>query len=140
MIRDLKTILIPDGIDDERVDSVLANLLGLSRASVEKLLNAGEVKLGKKSLAKSDRVHTGQIVDVLLPEPANSEAIPKTPLSDLKIIFSHSATVKAIGFSITICFLLFKDLMACSACSPLGVHMQTASNSTCELNNSSIEV
>jgi 23S rRNA pseudouridine1911/1915/1917 synthase len=93
MMRDLKTILIPEGIEDERVDSVLANLLGLSRASVEKLLNAGEVKLGKKSLAKSDRVHTGQIVDVLLPEPASSEAIPKTPLNDLKIVFEDDDLV-----------------------------------------------
>ena len=104
MIRDLKTILIPDGIDDERVDSVLANLLGLSRATVEKLLNAGEVKLGKKSLNKSDRVKSGQIIDVLLPEPASSEAVPKTHVSPLGTIgltafitllkFASSSTIR----------------------------------------------
>ncbi|MEN9698516.1 MAG: hypothetical protein RL448_471 [Actinomycetota bacterium] len=90
MSRETRNIEVPEGLDEERIDLALSRILGFSRASIEKLITAGEVKSGKKTLNKSDRVTAGQRIEVLLPEPPSSEAIPKTPLKDLKVIFEDN--------------------------------------------------
>ena len=82
MSRETRNIEVPEGLDEERIDLALSRILGFSRASIEKLITAGEVKSGKKTLNKSDRVTAGQRIEVLLPEPPSSEAIPKTPLKE----------------------------------------------------------
>lgn len=100
MNREIKNVEIPDALEGERIDTALARVLGLSRAIVEKLISAGDVKSGRKKLGKSDRVSAGQSIDVLLPEPPSSEIIPKTPLKDLKVIYEDSDLIvvnKPIG-------------------------------------------
>lgn len=100
MERELRVIDIPEGLTGERIDSALSRILGLSRSAIEKLLTSGEVKSGKKTLVKSDRVESGEKIEVLMPLPPSAEAIPKTPLENLKIIFEDDDLVvvdKPIG-------------------------------------------
>ena len=92
-VREIKNVLIPDQLDNERIDSALANLLQLSRSAIVKLLESGEVSLGHKVLSKSDKVQAGQSISVLLPEPPSGEAIPPTPIEDLEIVYQDTDLV-----------------------------------------------
>ena len=100
-MRELKTVEIPEGLDNERIDSALARILGLSRSVVVKLLESDEVSLGHRILGKSDKVQSGQVISVLMPEPPSGVAIPPTPLEDLKIVYQDTDLVivnKPVGW------------------------------------------
>ncbi|MFM8620411.1 MAG: RluA family pseudouridine synthase [Candidatus Nanopelagicaceae bacterium] len=92
-MRELKNIEIPVELDNERIDSALAKVLGLSRSVIVKLLDSGEVSLGHRKLGKSDKVQNGQLISVLLPEPPSGIAIPPTPLAELKIVYQDTDLV-----------------------------------------------
>ena len=92
-MRESKSVEIPEGLDNERIDSALARILGLSRSVIVKLLDSDEVNLGHKVLGKSDKVFSGQIITVLMPEPPSDIAIPPTPLEDLTIVYQDTDLV-----------------------------------------------
>ena len=92
-MRELREVEIPEGLENERIDSALARALGLSRTIIVKLLESEEVKLGHKILTKSDKVSTGQIISVLLPEPPSGVAIPPTPIDNLEIVYQDTDLV-----------------------------------------------
>jgi 23S rRNA pseudouridine1911/1915/1917 synthase len=92
-VRESKSVEIPEGLDNERIDSALARILGLSRSVIVKLLDSDEVNLGHKVLGKSDKVLAGQIITVLMPEPPSGIAIPPTPLDDLTIVYQDTDLV-----------------------------------------------
>jgi 23S rRNA pseudouridine1911/1915/1917 synthase len=92
-VRESKSVEIPEGLDNERIDSALARILGLSRSVIVKLLDSDEVNLGHKVLGKSDKVLSGQIITVLMPEPPSGIAIPPTPLEDLTIVYQDTDLV-----------------------------------------------
>lgn len=79
--------------DGERIDAALVQVLGLSRSAIARLLDAGEIVCNGKSVAKSAKVETGQIIEVLMPEPDSGEAIPKTPIADLEIVYDDKDIV-----------------------------------------------
>ena len=41
MARELRTLVVPEGVEGERVDSALTRVLGLSRTAVVRLLENG---------------------------------------------------------------------------------------------------
>ena len=92
-MRESKSVEIPEGLDNERIDSALARILGLSRSVIVKLLESDEVNLGHKVLGKSDKVQSGQVITVLMPEPPSGIAIPPTPLDDLTIVYQDTDLV-----------------------------------------------
>jgi len=92
-MRELKNVEIPLELDNERIDSALSRLLGFSRSVIVKLLDSGEITLGHRKLSKSDKVESGQIISILLPEPPSGIAIPPTPLPDLKIVYQDTDLV-----------------------------------------------
>ena len=92
-MRELKSVEIPEGLENERIDSALARILGLSRSVIVKLLDSDEVSLGHRVLGKSDKVQSGQTITVLMPEPPSGIAIPPTPLEDLKIVYQDTDLV-----------------------------------------------
>ena len=92
-MRESKSIEIPEGLDNERIDSALARILGLSRNVIVKLLDSDEVTLGHKVLSKSDKVLAGQSITILMPEPPSGIAIPPTPLEDLTIVYQDKDLV-----------------------------------------------
>ena len=98
--RELRTLSVPEGVAGERIDSALTRVLGLSRTAVVKLLEDGDITTGGKAMPKSDRVSAGQIIDVLMPAPINTDPIPLTPLEGLTIVFDDQDIVvidKPIG-------------------------------------------
>lgn len=92
-MREIREVQIPEGLDNERIDSALARILGLSRSVIVKLLDSDEVTLGHRILGKSDKVQSGQVITVLLPEPPSGEAIPPTPLDEMKIVYQDTDLV-----------------------------------------------
>jgi 23S rRNA pseudouridine1911/1915/1917 synthase len=98
--RELRTLSVPEGVAGERIDSALTRVLGLSRTAVVKLLEDGDITTGGKAMPKSDRVTAGQVIDVLMPAPVNTDPIPLTPLEGLTIIYDDQDIVvidKPIG-------------------------------------------
>lgn len=98
--RELRTLSVPEGVAGERIDSALTRVLGLSRTTVVKLLEDGEITTRGKAMPKSERVTAGQIIEVLMPAPLNADPIPLTPLEGLTVIFDDSDIVvidKPIG-------------------------------------------
>ena len=91
--RELRTLSVPEGVAGERIDSALTRVLGLSRTSVVKLLEDGDITTNGKVMPKSDRVVAGQIIEVLMPAPINSDPIPLTPLEGLSIIYDDNDIV-----------------------------------------------
>ena len=88
-----RTLTVPEGVAGERIDSALTRVLGLSRTAVVKLLEDGDITSGGKPMPKSDRVTAGQVIEVLMPEPINSDPIPLTPIDGLSIIYDDSDIV-----------------------------------------------
>jgi 23S rRNA pseudouridine1911/1915/1917 synthase len=98
--RELRTLSVPEGVAGERIDSALTRVLGLSRTAVVKLLEDGDITTGGKAMPKSDRVTAGQVIDVLMPAPVNTDPIPLTPLAGLTIVYDDQDIVvidKPIG-------------------------------------------
>jgi 23S rRNA pseudouridine1911/1915/1917 synthase len=91
--RELRTLSVPEGVAGERIDSALTRVLGLSRTSVVKLLEDGDITTNGKVMPKSERVLAGQVIEVLMPAPINSDPIPLTPLEGLSIIYDDEDLV-----------------------------------------------
>jgi 23S rRNA pseudouridine1911/1915/1917 synthase len=91
--RELRTLSVPEGVAGERIDSALTRVLGLSRTSVVKLLEDGDITTNGKVMPKSERVIAGQIIEVLMPAPINSEPIPLTPIEGLSIVYDDNDIV-----------------------------------------------
>ena len=98
--RELRTLSVPEGVAGERIDSALTRVLGLSRTAVVKLLEDGDITTGGKAMPKSDRVTAGQIIEVLMPAPINTDPIPLTPLEGLTVVYDDQDIIvidKPIG-------------------------------------------
>lgn len=85
--RELKQILIPEGLVGERVDAALSRLLGISRTTVADLIDAGEVTKKGKSVMKSSKVEVGEHFEILLPEVKPVGQLTPTPIDNLKVVY-----------------------------------------------------
>ncbi|GAB3761861.1 RluA family pseudouridine synthase [Microlunatus parietis] len=86
-------MLIPDGLDGERVDAAVARMLGLSRTRIAGLVEQGQVLLDGKPAGKSDRVRAHSMLEVELePERPAAEVAPQT-VADLKIVYDDDDIV-----------------------------------------------
>lgn len=93
MAREHRTLVLPEGVAGERVDSALTRVLGLSRTMIARLLEDGEVKTKGKSMQKSERVVAGQMIEILMPETAIEAPIPLTPLAGLSVLYDDASIV-----------------------------------------------
>ena len=84
---------MPEGVAGERIDSALVRVLGLSRSAIVRLIDDGDITSGGVPLGKSERVSAAQVIEVLLPETIEREAIPLTPLEGLEIIYNDDHIV-----------------------------------------------
>jgi len=95
-----RVLLVPEGLDGDRVDVAVARLLGLSRSKISDLIDAGQVRLDGHPVAKADRVHTGRMLEVKLPDQSPGlEVVPQT-VQGVDIIFDDDHIVvvdKPIG-------------------------------------------
>lgn len=92
-MRQERRLVVPEGADGERIDAALVRVLGLSRSTIVKLLENGEIRCEGKAITKSFKVATGQIIDVLMPDTTPTEAIPHTPVKGMDVVYDDDFIV-----------------------------------------------
>jgi 23S rRNA pseudouridine1911/1915/1917 synthase len=84
---ELKVVLVPDGLDGERVDAAIARMLGLSRSRSADLIGKGQVRLDGREVAKSDRAPAGAMLEVELDDEGPALAVVPEEVEGLKITY-----------------------------------------------------
>lgn len=72
---DVRNVLVPEGLEGERVDAAVARLFGLSRTRAAELAAEGHVEIDGAGVAKSARVMTGARIEITLPPAPTSKAL-----------------------------------------------------------------
>lgn len=89
----VRSVLVPDGLDGERVDVGVARLLGLSRSTIADIAGAGGVREDGRSLSKADPLSAGRLLEVELPQQASGvQPTPKT-VAGVKICYDDEHIV-----------------------------------------------
>ena len=67
---EIRTIVVPDGLDGERLDSAISRMLGFSRTKAAELIEAGDVLLDDVVTDKATKVTAGALLEVTIPAAA----------------------------------------------------------------------
>ena len=90
---ELKVVLIPEGLDGERVDVAVARMLGLSRSKIIDLIQDRHVLLDGVPVAKSDRARMGSMLEVTFPEQGDELAVVPQTVPGLDVLFDDDHIV-----------------------------------------------
>lgn len=71
-----RVLLVPEGLEGERVDTAVSRMLGVSRSRVADLAADGSVVVDGQVAGKSDRVRAGSVLEVALGEPRTASIQP----------------------------------------------------------------
>lgn len=80
-----RSLIVPDGLEGVRTDAALARMLGLSRSFAAEIAAAGGVRMGGVTLAKSDRLRAGELIEVEWIEKEEPTVVPLA-VPDLRIV------------------------------------------------------
>ena len=92
-----------DGLAGERVDAAMAQMFGLSRTRAADLISRDLVTIDGGSVAKSDRVLPGALLDVTIPVEGDPLAVVPEIVEGIKIIHDDEALVvidKPVGVAV----------------------------------------
>ncbi|KQY63997.1 MULTISPECIES: RluA family pseudouridine synthase [unclassified Nocardioides] len=98
-----RTVLVPEGLAGERVDTAIARMFGVSRTRAAELIFEGNVQVDGGEVGKSDRVHPGAMLDVTFPRRADPLQIKAEIVEGIKIIHDDDAIVvidKPVGVAV----------------------------------------
>lgn len=85
-----RVLIVPDGMDGERLDAAAARMLGLSRSRIAEIVADGGVRLDGVTAGKSERLRGGQMLEVVLAEkPAGVEVRPAV-VAGVRIVHDDS--------------------------------------------------
>jgi 23S rRNA pseudouridine1911/1915/1917 synthase len=102
-VTERRTVTVPDGLVGERVDAALARMFGFSRSRAAELIGQGNVRLDGHEPAKSERVESGVLLEVEIPEALDPlEVVPET-VEGIGIIHDDEAIVvidKPVGVAV----------------------------------------
>ena len=90
---DLRSLPVPEGLEGERLDAALARLFGLSRTKAAELVSAGLVRLDGELGAKSDRIHSGALLEVELASAAPRLRLDTEPVPGMRVVFDDADLV-----------------------------------------------
>jgi 23S rRNA pseudouridine1911/1915/1917 synthase len=100
--RETRNLSIPEGLNQERVDAALSRLLGLSRNVIVGLIEHGEISKNGKAVGKSDRVATGDQLEILMPAAKGEAKLVATPIYGLKVVYDDEYLIvidKPVGIA-----------------------------------------
>ena len=85
---DVHNVLVPEGLEGERVDAAVARLFGLSRTRAAELATDGLIEIDGAGAGKSTRVTTGARIEVTLPAVGASPSLEVVaePVPGMRII------------------------------------------------------
>src|SRR6187200_2591773 len=92
-VAEQKVVLVPEGLNGERVDAAIARMLGLSRSQVVELIEAGRVLLDGASITKSDRVSVGSMLEVELDDQPRVAAVRPEQVEGVVIVYDDDDIV-----------------------------------------------
>jgi 23S rRNA pseudouridine1911/1915/1917 synthase len=87
------TWLVPEGLEGDRLDAAAARITGLSRSRIEALIGAGSVWLNSVAVAKSERVHAGDLLEVDLAEADNTVQVTPKEVAGIDIVYDDADIV-----------------------------------------------
>ena len=88
-----RSMPVPEGLADMRVDAGLARLLGLSRTAVATVAESGGVELDGVQAGKSDKLMAGSWLTVRLPEEAAPVENTPAEVEGMNILYSDDDIV-----------------------------------------------
>ena len=100
---DHRTVLIPEGLDGERVDVAMARMFGLSRTRSGELIGQELVHLDGATVVKSDRVHEGAQLEVSIPSVVDPLAVVPSLVEGIEILYDDDHIVvidKPVGVAV----------------------------------------
>lgn len=86
----MKVLLIPDGLEGERVDVAASRMTGLTRSRVSTLIDEGKVRLDGGPVKPSVKVLGGQMLEIDLSEPVRRAKVRPALADGLKVIYDDS--------------------------------------------------
>lgn len=88
-------VSIPEGVEGERIDTALTRILGLSRSQAAIIIAAGGVICETKTLNKSDRVTSGQVIEIDLDAAPSADPIEivAEPVPGMHIVYDDNDLV-----------------------------------------------
>ncbi|MEZ5092381.1 MAG: RluA family pseudouridine synthase [Nocardioides sp.] len=98
-----RTVLVPDGLAGERVDTAIARMFGLSRTRAAELAAEGLVQVDGAVVAKSERVTPGAMLDVAIPAVADPLEVVPEEVEGIGIIHDDDSIVvidKPVGVAV----------------------------------------
>ena len=90
---DHRVVLVPEGLEGERVDAVLARMLGLSRSKIADLIAAGHVQLDGSVVGKSERVHAGSMLEAMIETESSGPVVVPETVEGIGIVYDDEAIV-----------------------------------------------
>jgi 23S rRNA pseudouridine1911/1915/1917 synthase len=92
-VADRKVLLVPEGLNGERVDAAVARMLGLSRSRVVELIGAGHVLLDGAITNKSDRVIVGSMLEVEFDDQPRTASVRPERVEGVEIVYDDDDIV-----------------------------------------------
>jgi 23S rRNA pseudouridine1911/1915/1917 synthase len=92
-VADHRVVLVPEGLNGERVDTAVARMLGLSRSHVAELIDAGRVLVDGDSISKSDRVSVGSMLEVELADQPRAAVVRPEQVEGVLIVYDDNDIV-----------------------------------------------
>jgi 23S rRNA pseudouridine1911/1915/1917 synthase len=102
-VSERRTVLVPDGLAGERVDTAISRMFGLSRARAADIIGQGLVEVDGREVAKSDRVSPGSMLEATIPATSDPVAVVPEFVEGIKIIHDDEALVvvdKPVGVAV----------------------------------------
>ncbi|MGL4745873.1 MAG: RluA family pseudouridine synthase [Dermatophilaceae bacterium] len=89
-----RILVVPDGLEGERVDAALSRAFGLSRTKAADLAVGGAVKVNSTEVGKSHRVTAGDLLEVDLPTgPALAVEVVAEPVPGMTVVHDDGDVV-----------------------------------------------
>ena len=88
-----KVLLVPEGLNGERVDAAVARMLGLSRSRAVELIGEEHVLLDGVPINKSDRVSVGSMLEVELDDQPRVATVRPEQVEGVVIVYDDDDIV-----------------------------------------------
>ncbi|HJV13205.1 MAG TPA: RluA family pseudouridine synthase [Propionibacteriaceae bacterium] len=92
-VAERKVLLVPEGLNGERVDAAVARMLGLSRSRVVELIGEEHVLLDGVPINKSDRVSVGSMLEVELDDQPRVATVRPEQVEGVVIVYDDDDIV-----------------------------------------------
>ena len=90
---EFRALPVPEGLEGMRVDAAIAKLFGVSRSVASEMAAEGDVLVDRAAAQKSDRVTTGAMLEVTLPEPKRAPQPVTELVEGLEILYQDADVI-----------------------------------------------